>query len=93
MRKAIGDSHNAKTVLTLKVMQVLIDKGYRFVQVRGITVDKHYEYIEPNCIILIPMLELPADQAQKDIYEPIDSELLRQWATEQNKSFKIYVQK
>jgi hypothetical protein len=93
MRKAIGDSHNAKTVLTLKVLQILIDKGYRFVQVRGISIDKHYEYIEPNCIILIPIHELPTDQAQKDIYEPIGSELLRQWASEQNKNFKIYVQK
>jgi hypothetical protein len=40
------------------------------------------------------MLELPTDQAQKDIYEPIDSELLREWATEENNNrLKIYVAK
>lgn len=45
MRKAIAENRNATILLTLASLQELKDKGFRFVQVRGVTVDMHYEYI------------------------------------------------
>jgi hypothetical protein len=91
MRKAIGDSRGADIPLTLDVLQNLIDSGFRFVQVKGVTADRHYEYIEPDCLILIPIRELPADESGKDVYEPTDSELLQSWATEKDPAVRVFV--
>jgi hypothetical protein len=65
------------------------DEGYKFVQVKGLTADKHFDYIEPHCLILVPMRELPSEQEKKDIYEPVNSKLLEQWATEEDDMFPI----
>ncbi|HVU94865.1 MAG TPA: hypothetical protein VHE34_06550 [Puia sp.] len=93
MRKAIGDSLGADIPLTLHVLQNLIDSGFRFVQVKGITTDRHYEYIEPEFLILIPIRELPADESRKDVYEPTDSELLRSWAMEKDPAVRVFVKR
>lgn len=61
-------------------LQELIRKGYKFVQVMGLTADCHYDVTQPHCILLIPLRELPRDNARKDVYEPIDSEIIAAWA-------------
>jgi hypothetical protein len=35
------------------------------------------------------MRELPSEQEKKDIYEPVNSKLLEQWATEEDDMFPI----
>ena len=59
------------------------------VQVKGLTADKHFDYIEPHVLILVPMKELPSEQEKKDIYEPVSSKLLQQWAAEEDEHFPI----
>lgn len=90
MRKGITEGQ-ASTPLTVKSLQKMEAEGYKYVQVKGFTMDKHFDYIEPHIMVLVPMKELPTDQNQKDIYEPTNSKLLKQWAAEENESFTILI--
>lgn len=80
MRKGIEEGRNASTQLSISALQRLEQKGYKYVQIKGLTADKHYEYVEPYYWVLVPMKELPVDPAKRDIYEPINSDILKQWA-------------
>jgi hypothetical protein len=93
MRKGESDGKTITTKLSLKELSLLEDKGYRFVQVIGLTLDKHYDYVEPHFLMLIPIKELPIDQSEKGIYEPIGSDLLKQWANDINSSTDVFISK
>jgi hypothetical protein len=93
MRKGEADGQGATTPLSLRALQTLEDKGFKFVQVKGLTLDKHYEYIEPHYLLLLPIKELPTDQSNKDIYEPIGSDLLKQWANDSNTNTDVFISK
>lgn len=80
MRKGIEEGRNANTQLSISALKLLEQKGYKYVQIKGLTADKHYEYVEPYYWVLVPMKELPVDPAKRDIYEPINSDILKQWA-------------
>jgi hypothetical protein len=88
MRKGIAEGQAATVPFTLKSLKKIENEGYKFVQVKGLTADKHFDYIEPHCLILVPMRELPTEQEKKDIYEPVNSKLLEQWATEEDDMFR-----
>jgi hypothetical protein len=90
MRKGISEGQ-ASTPLTIKGLQKMEAEGYKYVQVKGFTMDKHFDYIEPHIMVLVPMKELPTEQDKKDIYEPTNSKLLKQWAVEENESFTILI--
>lgn len=90
MRKGITES-NSTTPLTLQMLRKIEDEGFKFVQVKGLTLDKHYDYVEPHFLVLVPMKELPLAQDQKDVYEPLPSSLLKQWATEADDALEIVV--
>ena len=77
--------------LTINSLKQLISKGYKFVQIKGLTWDMHFEYVEPHFLVLVPIKSLPKDQAKKDIYEPLNSKLLRQWATEKDDATEIII--
>jgi len=80
MRKAIADASLLTDPFTTAVLEKLKQEGFKYVQVKGITTDNHYDYTEPSRILLIPLRELPRSKAQKDVYEPIESQLLEDWA-------------
>ena len=84
MRKGISDAKLGTKALTVSALDVLQSEGYKFVQVKGLTLDNHYDYVEPHFLVLVPFRELPTDPLKKDIYEPIASELLYKWAREIN---------
>lgn len=65
--------------LTSEAVTNLQKKGYKYLQVQGFTIDHHAEYAEPHYLMLVPIKELPTDQAKMDIYEPIDSDLINSW--------------
>jgi hypothetical protein len=89
MRKGIAEGQAATTPLTLTSLRKIEDQGYKYVQVKGLTADKHFDYIEPHVLILVPIKELPSEQDKKDIYEPVPSKLLQKWATEEDEHFPI----
>jgi len=90
MRKGLAEGNKSIpfTLTTLKKMEA---DGYKYVQVKGLTMDRHYDYIEPHFLVLVPMKELPSDQADKDIYEPVPSELLKKWASEKDEYMQIVI--
>jgi hypothetical protein len=77
--------------LTLEALHNLENSGYKYVQVKGLTIDQHCDYVEPHYIMLLPMKELPTAQINKDIYEPVDSDLLREWARDINETMQILI--
>ena len=93
MRKGITEAKTGSTVFNVPALDNLIRLGYKFVQVKGLTLDMHYDYVEPHYLILVPIRELPEDPLKKDIYEPINSELLYKWATEKNEKQEIIIEK
>jgi hypothetical protein len=90
MRKGIAEG-NKSTPFTLSSLLKIETDGYKFVQVKGLTMDRHYDYIEPHFLVLVPMKELPQDQDKKDIYEPVPSKLLEKWAVEENETMEIVI--
>ena len=90
MRKGIAEGQGAMR-FDLKTLAKLEGRGYKYVQIKGLTVDKHYDYIEPRFMVLMPLKELPADPDKKDIYEPIESKILQQWAREENDHFEVVI--
>ncbi len=91
MRKGIAEGKAGTTAFNVKALDNLQDKGYKFVQIKGLTVDRYYDYVEPLILVLVPLKELPTDPFKKDIYEPIKSELLYKWATEKNEYPEIVI--
>ena len=91
MRKGLAQGRQTTIQFNATVLKKLETDGYRFVQIKGLTVDKHFDYIEPHFMILVPIKDLPADQNNKDIYEPIDSTLLQQWAAEKDEHFEVVI--
>jgi len=90
MRKGINEGQFS-TRLDLNSLKELQNKGYQYVQVKGLTSDKHYDYTDPHFIVLVPMKKLPSDQDKKDIYEPIKSKILQQWAQEVNNGVEVVI--
>lgn len=90
MRKGIAEGYGAVPFDT-EVLEDLKRKGYKYVQIKGLTIDRRYDYIAPHLMVLMPMNELPSDPGKKDIYEPIGSAILAQWAMEEDEHFKVMI--
>jgi hypothetical protein len=91
MRKGIAEGRSAHIPLNRKSLEKLELQGFKFVLVKGLTPDHHYEHVEPHCLLLVPVRELPADPAEKDVYAPIRSEILLQWANESHDSLPVVI--
>lgn len=81
----------SKKKLTLASLQSLKKKGFRYVQVQGFSPDKHLDYMEPRYFVLVPMKNLPTETDQKGIYEPIESEILAEWANTEDEGFDVFL--
>jgi len=70
--------------LTKEIIAQLKKKGYRYVLIKGYTPSRRSDYIELDSFKLTPVKELPEDPAEKEIYAPLDSKILLDWATPEN---------
>lgn len=68
--------------LTNEALHNLQQKGYKYLQVQGYTLDHHPEYVEPHYLMLVPIKSLSANPEKMDIYEAIDSDLIKAWVKE-----------
>ncbi len=93
MRKAIIEASSGNVDFSAAALDQLLAEGYVYVQVKGFTIDKHCEYVDPHTLVLVPLKALPTDPVEKDIYEPIQSPILYQWATEVNEFPHIIISK
>jgi len=91
MRRAIAEGRSRKAILCPETLSLLESKGYKFVLVKGLTIDNHYDHVDPHYLILVPVKELPKDPALKDVYAPLHSEILQQWAMEKNDTTEIVI--
>jgi hypothetical protein len=80
MRKGEMDGRGSTTSFSVSALDQLQQQGFKYVRVVGLTTDNHYDYTDPQCLLLVPLRELPSDPGQKDIYEPLQSDLLYGWA-------------
>jgi hypothetical protein len=74
MTDATRNNYQYHKPLTAEAIHTLEEKGYRYLQVQGFTIDHHAEYVEPHYLMLVPFKELPMD-----VYEPINSPLVHEW--------------
>ena len=93
MKNETQQNKSASSDFTLKALQKLKDSGFRYVQIKGFTRDNRLDYIEPYYFVLIPIKNLPDDPNKKEIYEPINSSLLEDWANLPHERIKIVIEK
>ena len=77
--------------LTLQLLQTLRREGFKYVQVKGFTTDRRLDYMEPRFLVLLPIKVLPEDPAEKEIYEPIESKILEDWAKSPEERMEIFI--
>ncbi len=76
-----GSMKNRPSVpLTRESLQELKDKGFLFVLVKGYSLERRVDYIHLTHFMLTPVRELPEDPGDKEIFAPIDSDVLWEWA-------------
>ena len=90
MRKGFKQSHGAVQV-DANMLEALEREGYKYVQIKGLSTDKRFDYLAPRFLLLVPLKELPTDPRDKDIYEPLPSPILEQWAKEADDHLKIVI--
>jgi hypothetical protein len=86
------ENPRATTRLTNESLQHLKDSGFRFVLVKGYTADGRVDYINFDYFSLIPVKDLPMEPGKKEIYEPIDSEILSEWARFPDEGLKVIIE-
>jgi hypothetical protein len=67
----------------------LIEQGYKYFGITGYSYDRRPTYIEPSFILLAPIKKL-SENGSNEIYEPIDSNLIRKWV-EGDSDTKIFI--
>ena len=79
MTNEIKNNFLSHKPLTSEALNHLQQKGYKYLQIQGYTLDHHPEYVEPHYLMLVPIKELSVKREQMDIYEEIDSSLIKEW--------------
>jgi hypothetical protein len=92
MTNEIKNNYLNHKTLTLEALANLKEKGYRYLQIQGFTLDHHPEYVEPHYLMLVPFRSLTNNQGKMDIYEDINSALIMDWVkTVNNDRLEIYL--
>ena len=78
--------------LTDQTLKELKDKGFQYVLIKGYAPDRRNAYIELNHVILLPVMELPVEPGEQEIFAPIDSEILLDWANSSDDGFEAYIE-
>ncbi|MBS1916554.1 MAG: hypothetical protein JST87_09745 [Bacteroidetes bacterium] len=91
MRKAIADARSATCRFTEKSLKYLRSTRFKFVQVKALTSDNHYDYVEPNILLLVPIKEIESNPNDAGIYTSLDNEVLEDWAKTDCPGLKIVV--
>jgi hypothetical protein len=84
--------NQSRIKLTDKTLQELKDKGFLYVLIKGYTPAQRNDHIELNGFILVPVRELPDGPGEKEIFAPIDSEVLACWAEPSDDGIEAYIE-
>jgi len=77
--------------LTPQILQDLKRSGYRYVLIKDYAVDRRFDFIQLNNFTLTPVRELPEGPGEKEIYAPIDSEIIEEWANSSDAALTAYI--
>jgi hypothetical protein len=91
MKIEIRKAFEMKIPFTTMILEKLKQEGFMYVQVKGFNIDWHLDYLSPRYLMLIPIRELPNDQDKKEIYEPIHSSILSEWASDDGGEVEIMI--
>jgi hypothetical protein len=91
MKNETRENFASRKRLTSQGLQNLKDRGFRYVQVKGFTMDRRVDYMELRYFMLVPIKDLPDDPNMKEIYEPIDSKILMDWANSPDDGIEVLV--
>ena len=78
--------------LTDQVLQELKARGFQYVLVKGYTPERGQHHIQLNHIIIVPVVQLPTEPGEKEIYALIDSEILSDWANCSDAGLEVYIE-
>ena len=81
MKNETKENFEATIRLSHSALKKLKEEGFRYVQVKGFSIDRHSDYMSPHYLMLVPIKDLPDDHNKKEIYEPINSTILLDWAS------------
>lgn len=92
LKHACMAKNKSRIRLTNRTLQALKDNGYQFVLVKGYGFNQHPDYLQLNYFTLVPVKTLPQEPGEKEIYAPIDSEVLTEWANSPDNELEAYIQ-
>jgi hypothetical protein len=91
MTSEIKNNYLHHKPLTSEALANLKEKGYRYLQVQGFTLDHHPEYVEPHYLMLVPFKTLSNSQGKMDIYEDINSDMIQEWVNTANNNDRLEI--
>lgn len=66
--------------LTPEHLKKLKNSGYRYVQIRSYTSDRREDYMAPDYYVLTPIKDFSDNPDNMEIYESINSPILKYWS-------------
>lgn len=91
MRNENKENFGHSVTLTPEALKALKKRGFRYVRVNAFTKDRQLDYIDPHYIVLVPIHDLPQDRDKMGIYEPVDSEVLVNWANSPDEGIEVLI--
>ncbi|WP_431210083.1 hypothetical protein ACQ86N_28980 [Puia sp. P3] len=77
--------------LTPQILHDLKRNGYQYVLIKGYTPDRRSDYIQLTNFTLVPVRQLPEGPGEKEIYAPIDSEIIEEWANSSDPALTAWI--
>ncbi len=93
MKNELKSGSQIKIRLTPQYLQKLKDSGFRYVQIKSYSSDHREDYITPHYFILTPIKDFFNTPYANEIYEPINSQIIKDWSNSTDDEIPILVSK
>jgi hypothetical protein len=93
MKNESKSGSQIKTRLTPQYLQKLKDSGFKYVQIRSYSWDHREDYMTPHYFILTPIKDFFNKTLDNEIYEPINSSIIKAWSNSTDDEIPVLVSK
>ena len=93
MKNESKSGSQLKIRLTPQYLQELKDSGFKYVQIKSYSCDHREDYMAPHYFILIPIKDFLNDSLNNEIYEPINSRIIKDWSNSTDDEIPVLVSK
>jgi hypothetical protein len=93
MKNESKSSSPIRTRLTPQYLQKLKDSGFRYVQIKSYSWDHREDYMAPRYFILTPIKDFFNDSLPNEIYESINSRIIKDWSNSTDDEIPVLVSK